>query len=390
MATVESFRVEVPDADIADLRDRLRRTRWAADYDNDSWRYGVEEGWLRWFVDEWIAFDWRAAEAAINAFPQFRTVIDDVPIHFIHVRGKGVPGGSAPMPLILTHGWPWTFWDYHATIGPLADPASYGGDPADAFDVVVPSLPGFGFSNPLRRSGIGAQETADLWARLMTDVLGYQRFAAQGGDWGAIVTANLAHAHADVLIGAHLSMAMLLTAGRSQVTAADYGPDEAEWFERMNRRIKSAASHVAVHTNDPQTLAYALNDSPAGLAAWLMERRRAWSDNDGDVLQAFTLEHLLTTASIYWFTQTIGTSMRYYAEWFGRTWQPRHDRAPTLQAPTGIAVFPQELILLPRSLAERHANLVHWSVQPRGGHFAAAEVPDLLVADVQAMFATLR
>ncbi len=385
--TPEPFTIAVPDAVLDDLRRRLRETRWATDFANEDWRYGTNGAWLQSMVGYWLdGYDWRAHEAAMNAFPQFKVDLDGIPIHFVHVKGKG----PDPTPLILTHGWPWTFWDFHAVIGPLSDPAAYGGDPADAFDVVVPSLPGFGFSTPLTVPGVNAPVTADLWLRLMREVLGYDRFAAQGGDWGAIVTAYMGHRYAEHLIGIHLSLPALLGAGFRTVKPEDYGQGEEEWYARMQTRMQSAASHVAVQTADPQTLAYALNDSPVGLAAWLLERRRNWSDSGGDPEKPFTRDFLLTTVTLYWVTQSIGTSMRYYAEYFGRPWVPDHDRQPAIEAPTGIAVFPQELILLPRSVAERHANLVHWTVMPAGGHFAPSEQPELLVDDVRAMFRPLR
>ena len=386
--TPEPFQVDVPDGVLDDLHQRLHHTRWATDYGNDDWHYGVNGDWLRSLVAYWLTeYDWRAQEAAINAFPQFRVRLDGIPIHFIHVRGKG----PSPLPLILTHGWPWTFWDFHAVIGPLSDPAAYGGDPADAFDVVVPSLPGFGFSTPLDIPGVNASRTANLWVQLMTEVLGYERFCAQGGDWGAIVTALMGHRHADRLIGIHLSFPALLGAGFRSVKREDYGPGEEEWYDRMQRRMLTTVSHLGVHNNDPQTLAYALNDSPAGLAAWLLERRRSWSDSGGGHPdQVFDRDFLLTTVMIYWVTQSIGTSMRYYIEHFSRPWEPDHDRQPAIEAPTGITVFPQELVLMPRSVAERHANLVHWTVQEAGGHFAPSEQPEALVADIRAMFRTLR
>ena len=256
-------------------------------------------------VDYWLdGYDWRAPRGGHERLPAVPRRARRHPDPLPPGEGKG----PSPTPLILTHGWPWTFWDFHAVIGPLSDPGAYGGDPADAFDVVVPSLPGFGFSTPLTVPGVNASTTADLWDRLMREVLGYDRYAAQGGDWGAIVTAHLGHRYADHLIGIHLSFPALLGAGFRTVKPDDYGPGEEGWYERMHERMKTAASHVAVHTADPQTLAYALNDSPVGLAAWLLERRRNWSDSGGDPERPFTRDFLLTTVMIYWLTQSIGTS----------------------------------------------------------------------------------
>jgi pimeloyl-ACP methyl ester carboxylesterase len=383
----EPWRVHVPEADLDDLAARLDRTRYADDFANAGWEYGVEGGYLRDLVEYWRnEFDWRSVEEQMNALPQFRVELDGIPIHYVHVRGTG----PAPIPLVLTHGWPWTFWDFRKVIGPLSDPGSYGGDPADAFDVVVPSLPGFGFSSPLRRTGMHPAAIADLWTRLMTEVLGYDRFAAQGGDWGAIVTAFLGHAHAQHVIGIHQSMAAFITTSSGRLTAADYAPDEVHLFEAMQRKAETARSHLAVQTSDPQTLAWALNDSPAGLAAWIVERRRAWSDCDGDVERRFSKDDLLTTVAIYWFTQTFHTSARIYADSRRSRPAPVHARVPEIEVPTAIATFPADVVIYPRAVAERHANLQQWTVMPRGGHFAPMEEPELLVEDVRRFFRRFR
>jgi pimeloyl-ACP methyl ester carboxylesterase len=385
--TPQPFTVAVPDADVADLRERLARTRWPGDFANDGWRYGTNEDYVRSFVDYWAgAFDWRAAEAAINAVPNFRVTIDGIPIHYLHVRGKG----PAPLPLICTHGWPWTFWEFHDVVGPLSDPAAYDGDPADAFDVVVPSLPGFGWSSPLEVTGVTCQRTADLWATLMTDVLGYDRFAAEGGDWGAVVTANLGHAYADRVVGVHESLPVLLGFDYGSVTREAYADEEVALWERRVEAAGTITSHMAVHGTEPQTLALPLNDSPAGLAAWMLGRRRAWSDCDGDLDRSYSREFLATTLSIYWFTQTIGTSMRFYYENFRAPWKPRHDREPKVEVPTAFAQFPRDVMPLPRAVLERHSNMARWTLMERGGHFAPSEAPDLLVDDVREFFRDYR
>jgi pimeloyl-ACP methyl ester carboxylesterase len=386
--TVGEFQIAVGDDELADLRRRLERTRFADDFANEAWTYGVEGGYLRELVEYWRdGFDWRAAEAAMNMYRHHQVVLDDVPIHFLHIRGTGA--GPA-MPLVLTHGWPWSFWDFRKVIGPLTDPERYGGDPRDAFDVVVPSLPGFAFSSPLRVPGIDPTAIAALWVRLMRDVLGYDRFGAQGGDWGAVVGAHLGHAHAEHLTGLHLSMPAFMTAAPGTLRPEDYGPDEVGWYERMRAKRHLWDSHLLVHTRDPQTLAWALNDSPVGLAAWLVERRRSWSDCRGDIETRFSKDDLLTTISLYWFTQTFHTTARLYADTFRSRLKLQHDRSPEIEAPTAIAVFPEETVLYPRAVAERHANLRQWTVMPRGGHFAAFEEPELLVDDVRKFFRTLR
>ena len=380
------FRVDVPASQLDDLRRRLRTTRWADDFGNETWRYGVERSWLEEMVRYWAEdFDWRAQEAAINAFPQFRIELDGVPLHFVHVRGTG----PSPTPLLLTHGWPWTFWDWKDVIAPLADPAAYGGDPADAFDVVVPSLPGYGFSAPLRTTGIGARRVAELWVQLM-GVLGYERFAAAGGDWGAIVTAELGHAHSEHVRGVYLTLPMIPGVNLRDVPADAFAEDEA-WMAQRSREARPAImSHSTVHIHDPQTLAYALCDSPVGTAAWIWERRRNWSDCDGDVVGLYGRDFLCTTASIYWLTNTIGTSLRLYHEHFTRGWPALHDRTPVISVPTGFGVSPKEVLMLPRAWAEEKTDLRRWTIFPKGGHFAPAEQPDRLIHEYRDFFRDLR
>ena len=377
----EPFEISVPQASLDDLKARLRRTRHAPDTGNEDWRYGMNGAYLRELVSYWRdGYDWRAHEARMNEYAHYRTEIDGIPIHFIYQAGKPA-AGKQPTPLILTHGWPWTFWDYEKLIRPLTDPGAYGGDPADAFDVVVPSLPGFGWSSPLTQTGVHWGRTAELWVKLMRDVLGCERFAAGGGDWGGIVTAELGHRFPEHVIGVHLTLPGHPTLfGDTQ--PEDWGPDEKDWPARMALRMETGHSHMAVHSRDPQSLAAALHDSPAGLAAWIVERRRAWSDCRGDVERVFSKDDLLTTLSIYWHTETIGTSLRFYWENAQPFWQPAHDRKPPIGVPTGIAVFPQELVLVPRKTALRGSHLVHWSVMEAGGHFAPAEQPEALTRDI--------
>ena len=384
--TPSPFAIDIPDADLDDLRVRLTRTRLADDFANETWAYGVERSWLADLLEYWRdGFDWRAVEADMNRFDHFRTDVDGTRVHYLRVAGTG----PRPLPLVLTHGWPWTFWDFRKVIEPLADPGRFGGDPADAFDVVVPSLPGYGFSSPLRHA-VDPARIADLWVALMRDVLGYGRFAAQGGDWGAAVTAHLGHAHADDLVGVHLSMPWLIEARATRFTAADFAPDETAAYERMRSKRRLIDSHLRVHTRDPQTLAYALNDSPAGLAAWIAQKRRDWSECGGVVERRFSHDDLLTTISLYWFTQTFHTSARLYADTFRSPTRLAHDRTPAIEAPTAMALFPEDVVVVPRAAAAGNANLVRWTEMPRGGHFAPMEEPELLVDDVRAFFRDLR
>ena len=383
-----TFEVNIDDAVLADLRGRLQRTRYPADIDNDDWRYGTNTAYLKTLVDYWIEdYNWRKVEKEINSYANYRCEIDGIPIHFIYEQGKG----PKPIPLILTHGWPWTFWDFKKVIGPLSDPASFGGDPADAFDVIVPSLPGFGFSTPLTTTGINFWRTADLWSSLMRDVLGYDRFAAQGGDWGSIISAQLGHKYAEQMIGVHLSLSFPLDFFVKGLPAEDeYADNEKHNYHHTQKRMLQASSHVSVQSTDPQTIASALHDSPAGLLSWLVERRRNWSDCEGDVEKVFSRDDLITTTMIYWVTNSYVSSARFYWESAHQPWKPHHNRMPAIEAPTAIALFPQELCLMPRHFMESYYNLKQLNTMPEGGHFAPSEQPQLLINDVREFFRPLR
>lgn len=380
---VEPFRIAIPQARLDDLKQRLRATSWPGDFGNTDGRYGVEQGWLQDMASYWAEdFDWRAQEAAMNAFPQYRTTIDGVPIHFVHLRS----GRPDAIPLILTHGWPWTFWDWGEIMKGVADAPDEG----PAFDLVVPSLPGVAFSAPLGTTGLGVREIAALWVRLMRDVLGYDRFAAAGGDWGALITSELGHAHPQHLLAIHLTMVAFPEVNMLNVDPADFAPDEAWMTARMAEAAPTVGSHIAVQGSDPQTLAYAMADSPIGTAAWLWERRRNWSDCDGDVERAYSRDFLCATASLYWLTNTIGSSFRIYKEMFenGMTllWPLLHRRLPAVPVPTGVAVAPRELIFMPRATAARMSDLRRWELMPRGGHFLPAETPAALLAEYRRFF----
>ena len=384
----QPFSVAISDETLTDLQERLARVRWPDDFANSQWEYGTNLGYLKELVEYWRdEYDWRRHEDAINAFSQYQSTIEGIPIHFIHEPGKG----PRPMPLILSHGWPWTFWDFHKVIRPLSDPAAFGGDPTDAFDVVVPSLPGFGFSTPLTKPGINFWRTADLWVTLMQDVLGYQRFAAQGGDYGALISHQLGHKYADRLIGVHTNLlAPLDIFSGGLLDASWFGPDEQAWYEKNTHFVDAESGYSALQTTKPQTLTYAINDSPVGLCAWILEKRRTWSDCKGNVENRFTKDELLTTMTLYWVTQSFGTSARYYYEALHNPWQPSHDRTPVVEAPTGVSVFLEEVLLMPRRWAESHYNLKRWTEMPSGGHFAPMEEPELLVEDIRAFFRPLR
>jgi pimeloyl-ACP methyl ester carboxylesterase len=380
------FTIDVPEADLEDLRDRLRRTRWPADAGNPDGRYGAPRAWVEDLVAYWAdRYDWRSVEAEMNAHEHLVADVDGVRLHALRVRGKG----PSPMPLVLTHGWPWTFWDLRQVVGPLADPAAHGGDPADSFDVVVPSLPGYGFSVPLTTTGVDVPRIAELWVTLMRDVLGYDRFGAQGGDWGAFVTGQLGHAHAEHLTGVYLTLPVIPgLIGKRAPRPEQYAADEQWMLARAEEARRVTEAHVAVHRRDPQTFAYAMADSPAGLGAWLWHRRQLWCD--GDALEVFGRDDLCTLASLYWFNTSMASSIRLYAEQFGRPPRLAHDRERIIEAPTGFGIFPKELMFVPRAVAERHTDLRRWTVFDRGGHFAPAERPDALVAELRSFFRELR
>jgi pimeloyl-ACP methyl ester carboxylesterase len=321
----------------------------------------------------------------MNRFEHYRVEIDGIPIHYVHERGRG----PAPQPLILSHGWPWTFWDWKDVIPRLADPAAFGGRAEDAFDVIVPSLPGFAFSAPLRTTGVDAGRSAQLWLRLMRDVLGHERFGAAGGDWGAAVTGELALLCPEVLTGIFLTLPWLPGIDGRFLRADAFAPDEQWMVARRDEAQPLMVSHMTVHMHDPQTLAYALADSPLGLAAWMWECRRAWSDCDGDVERVFSFDFLCTTASLYWLTDTIGSSLRIYKEFSNASAALAQRGVPHLDVPTGLAIAPKDLLFLPRRLAEKHCNLRRWTVLPRGGHFAPAEQPEAVANEIRAFFRSL-
>jgi pimeloyl-ACP methyl ester carboxylesterase len=383
-----SFTIDIATAVIDDLRRRAGATRWPADFANAQWAYGTNLEYLKELVAYWAdGYDWYRHQRAMNEYKQFKAVIQDVPIHFIHEPGTG----PNPIPIVLSHGWPWTFWDYEKVIRPLSDPAAFGADPRDSFDVVVPSLPGFGFSTPLTVPGINYWRTADLWVELMQSVLGYDKFAAAGGDWGAFITNQLGHKYADRLVGIYLTMTLPLDFSPGNFPKADdYAPEERAWLERGRNFSAGESGYAAIQMTKPQTLSYGINDSPAGLCAWILEKRRTWSDCAGEVEKRFSRDDLLTTMTLYWVTGSFGTSARYYYEAAHNPWQPSHQRHPAVEAPTAVGVFPADIMRFPREWMARRFNLLHWKEFPAGGHFAPAEEPALLVEDLRAFFRRFR
>ncbi len=380
---VTPFSLSVPDAAIEDLRERLGRTRFPDQAPGDPWAYGTDVDYLRGLADYWrTGFDWRAQEAQLNAFPQFKVPLHDIDLHYLHVPGKG----PNPCPLLLMHGWPGSVFEFMDLIPRLTDPASFGGDPADAFTVVAPSLPGYGLSFRPGQKRFGIEEIADCLTDLMTETLGYRRFAAQGGDWGGITASRMGYAHADKLIGIHVN---LLAVRRDMQRLANPTPDEQAYLGQLSHWLKEETGYQWIQGTRPQTLSFGLTDSPAGLAAWIIEKFRAWSDCNGDVESVFTRDQLLANISLYWFTGAIGSSFFPYYFRMHRPWPI--PEGGTISAPTGYCEFPHEILRPPRSLAEHtYRDIRRWTVMPKGGHFAAMEQPDALASEIRAFFRPLR
>ena len=380
----EPFEVHIGDDVLEDLHRRLDATRWPDELPGTGWDYGSNMDYMKELVDYWRNdFDWRAQERLINSFSHFKAPVGGLGIHFIHERGQG----PNPMPLVITHGWPGTFFEMHKIIPLLVDPASHGGDPGDSFDVVAPSLPGFGFSDHATERGMEVAKTAALWDELMTGVLDYPRFAAHGGDIGAGVTSRLGRGHAGSLIGIHL------TSVTRPIPYLGDGSQELSNAEKTHMREReewqnAEGGYAHIQGTKPQTLAYGLNDSPVGLAAWIVEKYRSWSDCEGDVERRFSKDELLTTVTLYWATESISSSTRMYKENQRYTWTMERDEK--IDVPTGVAAFPAEISRPPREWAERSYDLRRWTPMPSGGHFAALEEPQLLAEDIRAFFRPFR
>ena len=382
--TIRPFRIDIPQADLDDLRDRLARTRWPDELPGVGWTRGVPLGYLKELAAYWAdGYDWRKQEARLNELPQFTTTIDGANVHFLQVRS---PEPDA-LPLLLTHGWPGSIVEFLNIIGPLTDPRAHGGDPADAFDLVIPSLPGYGLSGPTREVGWTTSRVARAWAQLMAR-LGYGRYGAQGGDWGAFVSPELGRIDPDHIVGVHLNAA---TFGFIPLGPVD--PDELASFtdaekarlERLNSSTAGPGNgYFEVQATRPQTLAYALTDSPVGQLAWIVERFKEWTHAADVPEDAVDRDQLLTNVTLYWLTWTANSSARLYYENLHAGFSPQQPAA----TPTGVAVFATDYAI--RRYAERGNNIVHWTEFDRGGHFAAMEVPDLLVGDVRSFFRGLR
>ena len=374
---IRPFRIEVSDAELEDLRERLARTRWPDELPGVGWSYGVALEYVKEMTEHWrTSFDWRKQEAVLNGFPQFTTTVDGTNVHFLHVRSDE----PNALPLILTHGWPGSVAEFLDVIGPLTDPRSHGGDPADAFDLVIPSIPGYGFSGPTRETGWDSARIAKAWSTLMQR-LGYERYGAHGGDAGALITRELGILKPKGLVGVHVLQIFAFPSG---------DPDEMarmDEFEKQGMEIlanyDAVSGYVKIHQTRPQTLAYGLTDSPAGQLAWNSELFMGFGgENVGNVDR----DRFLTHVTIFWVTATAGASARQYYE-DART-GAGYREVPN-DTPTGVSVFPNDFRSV-RTFAERSNNIVHWSTFDRGGHFAASDAPDLLVGDLREFFRRFR
>ncbi len=379
---IRPFRIDIPQSDIDDLKDRLARTRWPDMLDGVGWNYGAPLDYVKELAEYWrTKYDWPVHEARLNEFPQFTTTIDGENVHFLHVRS---PEPDA-MPLLVTHGWPGSIAEFMRIIDPLTNPAAHGGDKKDAFHVVAPSIPGFAFSGPTKQTGWHMRRVADAFAQLMAR-LGYERYFAHGGDWGAGISRDLGLRDPDHVAGVHLTMLVTIPAAED---FSNLTPDEQKRLMRGQQFRTEGMGYFMLQSTKPQTLAYGLADSPAGQLAWIAEKFKEWTDSKDRPEDAVDRDQLLTNVSIYWFTNTAGSSARIYYE----TTKARVGFTDSVQAsttPTGVAVFPREIAPSIRRIAERTNNIVHWSEFDRGGHFAAMEVPDVLVRDIREFARKLR
>ena len=375
---VRPFRIEIPEADLVDLRDRLARTRWPEAETVDDWSQGIPLSYMRELCDHWATrYDWRATEARLNALPQFVTAIDGLDIHFLHVRSPH-PGA---LPIVLTHGWPGSVVEFEKAIGPLTDPVAHGGDAADAFDVVCPSLPGYGFSGKPTGTGWRVERIAAAWAQLMAR-LGYDRYGAQGGDWGAMVTASLGSQDAAHLSGIHLNMPM---AAPGSLDLGDRTPAEEAALASFADHRRWGTGYSKEQSTRPQTVGYGLVDSPAGQAAWIVEKFWAWTDCDGHPEHVLTRDELLDNVMLYWLPAAGASSARLYWESFV------HPGFDPVGVPTGCSIFPKEIMRMSRRwAASRFTDIVYWNELDRGGHFAAFEQPATFVDELRSFFRRVR
>ena len=377
----EPFTARASSAALEDLRTRLRATRWPDAPEDAGWSLGTDVGYLRELVAYWVdGFDWPAQEAALARLPRFRVPVGGLGIHFVHARAAS----AAPaLPLVLSHGWPDSFWRYTKVIPLLTDPGAHGADPDDAFDVVVPDIPGYGYSDGPAGPPLDSVAVAGLWAELM-DVLGYPRYGAAGGDLGSAVSRYLALDHPDRVVAVHRTDAGLPV---NVFDPADLSSEERAWLAEATAWGATEGAYAAIHRTKPQTAAFGLTDSPAGLAAWIVEKLRSWSDCDGDIEQRFSKDEILTNVTIYWLTGTIGSAMRMY---HANAAIPPAQHSRRVEVPSGFALFAGDVVRPPRAWLDRVANVVRVAEPPRGGHFAPFEEPELYAEELRAFFRPYR
>jgi pimeloyl-ACP methyl ester carboxylesterase len=382
--TPRPYSIHVEEGVLDDLRQRLERTRWPRVAASTGWELGTSPAYLRELLDYWrTTYDWRREEAKLNAFAQFRVDIGGANLHFVHLKGAG----PRPLPLLLLHGWPDSFYRFHKVIPRFSDPAPAGGDPDDSFDVVVPSLPGFPLTGPVPRTSDQqpTRQSAELIWRLMTEVLGYERFAVAGGDGGSVLAQILAIDHPEAVVGIHLTD---LGWHVANVDPSSLSKSEQAFLDASKKRFMADGAYAMVQATRPRSLAAGLNDSPAGLASWIVDRFHSWSDSHGDIENSFSKDELLTNVMLYWVTQTIGSSIHTY---FADTRSPSLTTRDRVNRPVGLALFPKDGAgVPPRTFAERTLNVQRWTVMPRGSHFAALEEPDLFADDVVEFFRAFR
>jgi epoxide hydrolase len=378
---MEPFRIEISQDQIDDLHRRLANTRWQPELEGFGWERGVPQAYLKELAEYWrTSFDWRAVEAEFNQYPQFTTEIDGENIHFFHIKS---PEPNAT-PLLLTHGWPGGFIEFGDAIGPLTDPAAHGGDPADAFHLIIPSIPGYGFST-LRNTGWNVPRICFAWAELMRR-LGYEKYVAQGGDAGAVISLVLGLINPEPLLGIHVNMLMTFPSG-DPAELADLSPTDQAALAKLGAFADDGSGYMKIQQTRPQTLGYGLTDSPVGQLAWIIEKFQAWTDDSAKVPEdAIAKDRLLALVSLYWFTATAGSSAHFYYEGAPDVKNAASGAVPPPQSkPVGVALFPADVFLPVRKIADRDIpTIVHWTEFDRGGHFAAMEVPELLVQDIRA------
>lgn len=361
---IKDFSINIPEDVLTDLHQRLKNTKWTNGKNGSDWKYGTDKDYLKDLVNYWANdYNWKNREKELNQYPQFKCNVDGVEIHFYHIKGKG----KNPLPIILSHGWPDSFIRYQKIIPLLGDD----------FDIVIPSLPGFGFSDLPDSKSINNADIADLWQKLMTEKLGYDKFGAAGGDMGSGVTRYLAYKHPEQLIGIHLTDVGILRDLVFSSNNENLSEEEKQYKQTALQWLSQEGAYMSIQSTKPQTLAFGLSDSPVGLAAWILEKFYTWSDCNGNLENRFTKDQLLDNIIIYWFSNSIGTSIQMYYE-NTRSLPP----IGKIEVPTGIALFPKDVLLPPKSRVEENLNVVHWTEMPQGGHFTAMEAPESYADDI--------